>query len=67
MKVTVITGPRGRIVGTMRHSKESPGTPTVRIVAGAGQKAHELDLPDNLAKGGSADEFHKAIKKHLSK
>jgi hypothetical protein len=66
MKVTVITGSGGKIVGTMQHSRQSDG-PTVTLVPGKGQKAVELDIPSNEAKFTSAEEFHQTLKRHLKK
>jgi hypothetical protein len=66
MKVTVITGSGGKIVGTMQHSQPSDG-PTVTPIPGKGQKAVELDIPNNEAKFTSAEEFHQTLKRHFKK
>jgi len=66
MKVTVITGSGGKIVGTMQHSQQSDG-PTVTLIPGKGQKAVELDIPSNEAKFTSAEEFHQTLKRHFKK
>jgi hypothetical protein len=66
MKVTVITGSGGKIIGTMQHSQQSGG-PAVQLIPGKGQKAVELDIPSNVAKFASAEEFHRALKQYLKK
>jgi hypothetical protein len=57
----------------MRHTLAQTGAkgqtagPLSQLVAGSGQKSHEIDLPDKIANLESVEEFHKAVKKHLAK
>jgi len=73
MKTTVITDTSGKILGTMGspgkpaagRSHEGP-TASVQIVPGPGQKAIELDLPNDVMTG-SAEEIHKAVTEYLKR
>lgn len=66
MKMTVITDSGGNVVASTPHPKTGPaGGPVLRLRAGPGQTAHEIDLPADLEKLESAEDLHKALKKHL--
>ncbi|HEY2159327.1 MAG TPA: hypothetical protein VGH33_27115 [Isosphaeraceae bacterium] len=66
MKITVVTGPDGKVIGTMRHPSDLPkGQPRMGLIAGPGQRLHELDLPAALEKITSGDELHHALAEHL--
>ena len=67
MKITVISDKQGNIVGTMRR----PDTPagherSTQVVAGPGQSACEVDVPDDAAHG-SVEELHGKIAQYLKK
>jgi hypothetical protein len=71
MKITVVTDKDGKVIGTMSHpqgpdsSHEGP-TSSIRIAPESGQKAIELDLPNDALKG-SAEELHKVVTGYLKK
>jgi len=65
MKLTVITGRGGKIVGTARHTEGDAAAGRGGPVAGPQQKAHVIDLPRELQKLKSAEELHGALKAHL--
>ena len=68
MKLTVITGSRGQLVGIVHaHLSEhdrnrSSSGPHATLYPGPGQKFHEIVAPDGLA----SEELHRWIKKNLS-
>lgn len=43
MKITVITDLAGNVLGTVRQRAEE-GQPAAGLIAGAGQKAYEIEL-----------------------
>jgi hypothetical protein len=48
MKITVVTNDKGKIIGTLLSSGGFSDTPgRAGIVAGPGQKIHELNLPES--------------------
>ena len=66
MKITVVTGPDGKVVGTVRHpSSPGKGAPRIGLVPGPGQYLHEIELPAQLEKVESGDELHRALAEHL--
>jgi hypothetical protein len=65
MKITVITGQDGEIVGTARHGDGKAGVGNGSPIAGPGQTAHEIELPSHFEKIESVDEYHRALKHHL--
>ena len=66
MKLTVITGRGGKIVGTAHCSEGDPVAGQGGPVAGPHQTAHVIDdLPRELQKLKSAEELHGALKAHL--
>jgi len=65
MKITIIRGPDGRVLGTARHYAAAQGQPVTRLIAGPGQTAHEIELPKNLESMEAADALHAALEKHL--
>jgi hypothetical protein len=77
MKLTVITGTRGKVIGAMQgHSPqpeptEKPGRPRREpqsgLYAGPGQRLHEIEVSDELAKTKDASEFHTMLATHLKK
>jgi hypothetical protein len=68
MKITVISGPDGSILGTATHPEGEyyRDQPASRLVAGPGQTAHEIELPSHLEELESAEELHSALREHLS-
>lgn len=70
MKISVLTGSGGRVLATLPHAVQKAGErplPEVGLVAAPKQKLHELELPRELENIRSADEFHRALRKHLAK
>jgi hypothetical protein len=67
MKITVITDRKGKVLGSVRHAAGTKGAPAIGLVAGAGQTAHELELPRNLESVQSGDELHKALAELVKK
>jgi hypothetical protein len=66
MKITVITGPGGEVLGTARHEVVvGKDQPVVRLMAGPGQKAHEIELPTELENVQSAEALHAALQERL--
>lgn len=65
MKVTVITDEAGNVLGTSRHadSREGGGG---RLVAGAGQVAHEIELTEAMEKSDSAEALHSIVADHIA-
>ena len=67
MKITVITGRGGKIVGTARHIER--GEPAAGIggpIAGPGQSIHVIDLPRELEKLENPEELHRKLREHLA-
>jgi len=65
VKLTVITDSNGKVIGTAPQDT-AQDQPVVRLVAGAGQKAHEIELPADLTEMESAEDLHAALERHLS-
>jgi len=66
MKITVITGRAGKIVGTYRPAPSAkPEVGTGGALAGPGQAVHVIDLPKEL-ENVTADELHRRLKGHVS-
>jgi hypothetical protein len=75
MKITVITGKKGKVVGAFHgHAKDlkaaSAGLYAIPV-QGPGQKFHEIDVAEEiLPKDASAEalaKFPQRVKKHLRK
>ena len=67
MKMTVITGKDGTIVGTAREG--DPNKPEAGVggpVAGPDQSIYVIDLPKELESVDDASELHRKIKAHLA-
>lgn len=67
MKITVITGPNGELVGTAHGHAEEHRRMQAGPLAGPGQTLHELTVPDELAQLRDAAELHAQIARHLPK
>jgi len=66
MKITVITGRTGKIVGTYRPAPSAnPEVGTGGPLAGPGQAVHVIDLPQELENVTGADELHRGLKGHV--
>ncbi len=66
MKITVITGKAGKIIGTYRPAPSAkPEVGTGGPIAGPGQAVHVIDLPKEL-ESASADELHRGLKRLVS-
>lgn len=66
MKITVVTGPGGKIVGTGHDVRSGNlamghGGP----VAGPGQSVHVIDLPSELESIKDAEEFHRKLEPYV--
>jgi len=67
MKITVISDTHGNIVGTMRRPDTLAGYErSTQIVAGPGQLACEVDVPDDVA-NCSIEELHRKIAQYIKK
>ncbi|MBV8508825.1 MAG: hypothetical protein JO289_01545 [Xanthobacteraceae bacterium] len=67
MKITVITGQGGKIVGTAHHgSANKPEAGEGGPIAGPGQSVHVIDLPRELEGVEDASELHRRLKGHIS-
>ena len=68
MKITVITGKAGKIIGTYRPAPSTkPEVGAGGPVAGPSQAVHVIDLPKELENEKSADALHRGLKEHLKK
>jgi hypothetical protein len=68
MKMTVITGKGGQIVGTARHvDTNKPGMGAGGPVAGPGQSVQVIELPKELESITNADELHRKLGSHIKK
>jgi hypothetical protein len=77
MKVTVISDAKGKVLGAMQgHApqpdmSQKPGRarrePRSGLYAGPGQRLHEIEVGDELAKTKDAREFHTKLEAHLKK
>ncbi len=67
-KVTVVSE-KGKLVGTWLPPKQppQPGAPVTRLVAGPGQKLHEIEIKDAelYHSRDKAEELVKLVKKQL--
>jgi hypothetical protein len=68
MKLTVITGRAGKIIGTAHaDAKRVPGAGAGGPIAGSGQKLQVIDLPRDIERISDAKELHGQLKAHLKK
>ncbi len=66
MKITVITGRGGKIIGTARHVERSESAAgSGGPVAGPRQSIHVIDLPQELEKLNNPEELHRRLKEHI--
>ena len=67
MKVTIITDPLGNMVGTvMGHSLSSKhGEFEAGISLESGQKAHFVEVDNDLANLSDPNEFHARVKQYI--
>src|SRR5262245_39342058 len=66
MKLTVISGRGGKIVGTAHAGgKGNPAAGSGGPIAGRGQKLQVIDLPKDLERITDAKELHRRLKAHL--
>jgi hypothetical protein len=63
-KITVITNDAGMVLGTFRHADPSDAG-LGRLVAGAGQVAHEIELTDAMVEADSPETLHGMLEDHL--
>jgi hypothetical protein len=67
MKLTVITGSDGSIIGTARLAAEgNPDAGSGGPVAGPGQSVSEIDVPDEQANVTDPDDFHRRLRDYSS-
>lgn len=64
MKLTVITDEGGTVLGTFQHADSSEAG-VGRLVAGAGQIDHEIELTDTMEKADSPEALHRILEDHL--
>ena len=66
MKITVITGKAGKIIGTYRPAPSAkPEVGTGGPIAGPGQSVQVIDLPTELENVASAHDLHRGLKGHV--
>ena len=66
MKITVVTGKGGKIVGTAHHGQATkPEAGDGGPIAGPDQHVHVIDLPHDLERVEDATELHRQIKGHV--
>jgi hypothetical protein len=68
MKVTVVTDGNS-VVGYQIADKETPAPGQFRggLIAGDGQKLHELEVPEDSISVSNPEETHKKLAAHLGK
>jgi len=67
MKMTVITGKDGTIVGTAREGDANkPEAGVGGPLAGPDQSIHVIDLPKQLENVADASELHRGIKTYVA-
>ncbi len=65
MKISVLTNEEGKIVGTVRMKNGSADAPKqMGMVAGPGQKVHELDVQEALTKESLAKLHGHSVRVH---
>jgi len=63
MKITVITGKAGKIIGTFRPAESAkPEVGSGGPIAGPGQAVHVIDLPKELENVATGDDLHRGLK-----
>ena len=68
MKLTVITGRAGKIVGTVKADvARVPGAGAGGPIAAKGQKLQVIDLPKDLERIADAGDLHRRLKAQLKK
>jgi hypothetical protein len=76
MKMTIITSADGEIIGMApshgrgaSHEAQGKGPDGARggVVAGPGQKAEEVDVPDELGEVEDGQALHARVKEHLKR
>ncbi len=68
MKLTVITGSGGKIVGTAyTDGKHNPAAGSGGPIAGTGQKLHVIDAPEDFERITETKELHQRAKPLLAK
>ena len=66
MKITVVTGKAGKILGTAHHGQAAkPEAGDGGPIAGPGQSVHVIDLPHELEKVEDAGDLHRQLKGHV--
>jgi hypothetical protein len=66
MKMIIITGKGGSIVGTaLQPERSKPEAGSGGPVAGPDQKIHVIDVPKELEGIKDASELHRKLKSHL--
>jgi hypothetical protein len=67
MKLTVVTGKAGKIIGTYRPAEHAkPEVGSGGPIAGPGQKLSVIDMPKELERVTDSNELHRELKKHLT-
>jgi hypothetical protein len=68
MKLTVITGSGGKIVGTaFTDGKHNPAAGSGGLIAGKGQTLHVIDAPEDFERIAETKELHQRVKTLLPK
>jgi hypothetical protein len=65
MKITVITGKGGKVVGTAHLATGKAEAGSGGPVAGPGQTVKVIDLPKELENITDADDLHRKLKSHV--
>lgn len=66
MKMTIVTGPKGELVATSRATADQRGV-QAGLMAGPGQKLHEVEVPDEIAEIRDAAELHTKLAQYVPK
>ncbi len=63
VKITVIVGPQGQVVGTAHHIDGEEGSGTGGPIAGPGQSVLVLDVPAHVEDVDNVDELYRALER----
>ena len=63
MKLTVIVGAHGQVVGTAHHVEGEEGSGAGGPIAGPGQSVLVIDVPDDAEAAGDVDGLYRALER----
>ncbi|MGW0019554.1 hypothetical protein ACWDUD_14585 [Rhodococcus sp. NPDC003382] len=63
MKLTVIVGPDGQVIGTAHHIDSEEGSGTGGPIAGPGQSVLLIDVPPDVENVHDVDELYRSLER----